>query len=389
MKNSRQFYLLISLCLLPLSIQAESLSVHGFLAQGLAQAKKSNAVNNSGDLSAALTEVGINANWKVSSRLKLSGQLVYLNGGNRYPEGGRLDYLFLDISLLDDFDHQLNLYLGRYKNQHWLYSSTRDVPFTRPSIMLPQSIYYDAFRDIAVASDGVAIKGYLQGSSGELEYNWSLGATNITKAQSQILLSPVVQGEAKQKFVHQASLFWQSLGSQATYGISLLDSDFSYGAADFDFFFDADLTVQRFMLTWRYQAEKWELAAELMQERLSIKGFYQPGFRRDQKGQGGYLLGRYQLSTKLSALITLDYLTQNKNDKRGSSLPEIGIPAYFGYQQSIMFGLSYAFAKNWQWQVEHHWVDGTGRLSPSLIPDLALNNQRYWQVWALQLTYRF
>lgn len=389
MKNSRQFYLAMLLCLLPYSSQADTVTVHGFIAQGLTQAKGSNAVNDDGKVSTALTELGVNASWAISSRLKLSGQLVYLNGGNRYPEGGRLDYLFLDISVLDDFDHQLSLYLGRYKNQHWLYSSTRDVPFTRPSIILPQSIYYDAFRDIAVASDGVAVKGYIQRHSGELEYNWSLGATRITNAQSQILLSPLVQGQAKQKFVHQASLFWQSVGSQATYGVSLLDSDFTYGAAALDFFSDAELTVQRFMVTWRYQAEKWQLAAELMQERLSIRGFYQPAFQRDQKGQGGYLLGRYQLSAKLSALITFDYLTQNKDDKRGSSLPEIGIPAYFGYQQSIMFGVNYAFAHNWQWQAEHHWVDGTGRLSPSLIPDLALNNQRYWQVWALQLTYRF
>lgn len=389
MKINQQAYCIILFCCLPLMVSAETVSVHGFLAQGLTQAKGSNAVNDNGDLSAALTELGINASWVLSPRLKLSGQLVYLNGGNRYPEGARLDYLFLDISILDDFDHQLSLYLGRYKNQHWLYSSTRDVPFTRPGIILPQSIYYDAFRDIAVASDGLAIKGYLQSLSGEWEYNWSLGATNITRAQSRILLSPLVQGEAKQKYVHQASVFWQGIGSQATYALSLLDSDFSYHAAALDYFSDAELTVQRFMLTWRYQAEKWELAAELMQERLSITGFYQPGFQREQKGLGGYLLGRYQVSTKLSALVAVDYLTQNKNDKRGSALPEIGIPAYFGYQQSIMFGVNYAFARNWQWQAEHHWVDGTGRLSPSLIPDLALNNQRYWQVWALQLTYRF
>lgn len=389
MNSKQQGYGIFLLCCLPFCLQAETVSVHGFLAQGLSQARGSNAVNDEGDLSAALTELGINANWALSERLKLSGQVVYIDGGNRYPAGGRLDYLFLDVSVLDNFDHQLNFYLGRYKNQHWLYSSTRDVPFTRPSIILPQSIYYDAFRDIAVASDGVAIKGYIQHPAGELEYNWSLGATKITNAQQKILLGPLVQGKAKQKFVHQASVFWQSLGSQATYGLSLLDSDFTYNAAASDFFTDTDLTIQRFMLTWRYQAEKWELASELMQERMLISGFYLPEFKRDQKGLGGYLMGRYQVSAKLSALATLDYLTQNKQDKRGSMLPNIGIPAYFGYQQSIMFGFNYAFAPNWQGQIEHHWVDGAGRLAPSLTPNVLLNNQRYWQVWALQLTYRF
>lgn len=387
--NKRLLVLVTPLLLFVTAAQAEPVSVHGFLAQGITQANGSNAINDDGDLSTALTELGINAKWNIYSRLKLSGQLVYLNGGNRYPEGVRLDYLFMDISLIDNFDHQLNLYLGRYKNQHWLYSSTRDVPFTRPSIILPQSVYYDAFRDIAVASDGVAIKGYIQQSIGELEYNWSIGATSITSAQSKILLSPAAYGKAKQEFVHQASVFWQGAGSQATYGLSFLDSNFSYAPTEYDLFYRGDVTVQRVMFNWRYQAEMWELAAELMQERMSINGFYQPELQRSQVGLGGYLLARYRFNGKLSGVLAVDYLTQNKDDKRGSQLPSGGVPAHFGYQQSAMLGASYTLASNWQLQAEHHWVDGTGRLSPSLIPDLKLNNQRYWQVWALQLTYWF
>jgi len=390
MKNNASFSLLmVPLLFCMPTLHADPLSVHGFIAQGLTQAKNSNAVNNDGDVSTELTEVGVNAKWTLYPKIKVAGQVVYLNGGNRYANGARLDYLFVDISLTDDFDHQLNAYLGRYKNQHWLYSSTRDVPFTRPSIILPQSIYYDAFRDIAVASDGVAIKGYLQHALGDIEYNWSIGATNITSEQSKTLLSSAIQGSAKQKFVHQASLFWQPSSSRATYGMSLLDSDFSYKPGANDFFSNGDVTVQRMMLNWRYQAEKWELAAEVMQERMTIEGFFQPEFFRAQRGMGGYLLGRYRFDSKLSAVVALDYLTQNKDDKRGSQLPATGIPAYFGYQQSAMVGATYALADNWQLQAEHHWVDGTGRLSPSLVPDLNINKQRYWQLWALQLTYWF
>ncbi len=370
-------------------VQADTLHVHGFLAQGVTQAKNSNAINNDGDVSLALTELGVNAKWELFPRLKLSGQVVYLNGGNRYPEGARLDYLFVDLSIIDDFDHQLSLYLGRYKNQHWLFSSTRDVPFTRPSIILPQSIYYDAFRDIAVASDGTAVKGYMQFAAGELEYNWSLGATDVTIAQAKTLLSPAVTGKVNQKYVHQASMFWQGLGSQAVYGLSFLDSKFSYTQGEFDFFASGDVTIQRLMLNWRFQAEKWELAAELMQERTEQDGFYFPTFQRTQTGFGGYLFGRYRFDNKLTALISLDYLTQDNDDKRGSNLPANGIPEHFGYQQSVMLGASYDLANNLRVQAEHHWVDGTGRLSPALVPDVARNQQRYWQVWALQLMYWF
>jgi hypothetical protein len=370
-------------------VAAEQPEWHGFIAQGLAQASDSNAINNSGKLSAALTEIGINSRWQLTEQIRVAGQVVYLNGGNRYPEGARLDYLFVDLSVIDTFDHQLNLYAGRYKNQHWLFSSTRDVPFTRPSIILPQSVYYDTFRDIAVGSDGIAIKGFLQHSLGELEYNWSYGATSINAEQSQLLLSPEVGGKARQKYVHQASVFWQPAGSQATYGISLLDSEFNYRPGAAEPFSYGEVQIQRAMLNWRYQLENWELAAELMQERLAIDGFYLPGFSQSQSGLGGYLLAKYRFNQGLSFISSVDYLTRDKDDKRGSQLEVRGIPAHFGYQQSLMLGLSYDVAANWRLQAEHHWVDGTGRLSPSLVPDLVVNQQRYWQVWALQLMYWF
>lgn len=379
----------VSSLLLSGSLAASDLDWHGFVAQGLVQAADSNAVNNSGNASAALTELGLNAKWQRYDKFKIAGQVVYLNGGNRYPEGVRLDYLFADISVIDRFDHQLNLYLGRYKNQHWLYSSTRDVPFTRPSIILPQSVYYDVFRDIAVASDGIAVKGYRQHQYGELEYNWSFGATSISDAQGQLLLGPLIRGRARQKYVHQASVFWQPADSQATYGISLLDSEFEYKPAESDLFSSGDMTVQRVMLNWRYQLENWELAAEVTQERLSINGFYQSGFAQTQFGWGGYVLARYRFLHGLTAIASVDYYTRDKDDRHGSNLQTAGIPAHFGYQHTLMLGLSYDFATRWRLQAEQHWVEGTGRLSPSLMPDLALNNQRHWQVWALQLMYWF
>ncbi|KKO46243.1 hypothetical protein WG68_05580 [Arsukibacterium ikkense] len=368
---------------------AEIASWHGFIAQGVTRAKDSNAINNDGKLSIALTELGLNGQWSLQDNWRVAGQVVYLNGGNRYPEGARLDYLFVDWTLLDNFDHQLNLFIGRYKNQHWLYSSTRDVPFTRPAIILPQSVYYDVFRDIAVSSDGLALKGYLQLSAGELEYNWSLGATPISRAQGRLLLSPLVNGKTRQKYVQQASVFWQAAGSQSTWGLSLLDSDFSYRAAESDFFADAEVTVQRVMLNWQYQQEKWQLAAELVQERVQLNGFFAPVFSSDQFGWGGYIMGRYRLTEQLNVLTVLDYSTNSKDDKRGRRLPAQGIPEHFGYQQSIMLGASYELATRWRLQGEHHWVDGTGRLSPSVIPDLLNNQQRYWQLWAVQLMYWF
>ena len=158
----RSLLLTIMCYLLPsVTIAAEqNFQLHGFISQGLIDVDGSNFVNDDESLSAELTELGLNGSYQLNSTLRLTGQIVYLDGGNRYAKGSRVDYALLDWSVYDSSSWQANVYLGRFKNNHWLYSSSRDVPFARPSIILPQSVYFDGFRDIAVGGDGVASVSY-------------------------------------------------------------------------------------------------------------------------------------------------------------------------------------------------------------------------------------
>lgn len=386
--------LVLSTALLAPAAEADngSFNWQGFVAQGMIQADDSSFINKTGRESAELTEVGLNGRYTLAPSWHLAGQLVYLDGGNRYPQGARIDYLFLDWAVLNSSDWQANLYLGRFKNQHWLFSSTRDVPFTRPSIMLPQSVYFDAFRDIAVASDGVAAQARYASSAGDFTFNWSRGATKVSAKQTRILLGDIVPGRAEQEYVHQASMYWQPLASQFSYGISLLDSDFSYTQGNDDPFMPGSFTVQRVMLSLRYQAERWELASEIQQERLNTNGFFFNGFGQDQIGQGGYLLAQYRHTPQLKSFAVLDYSVNNKDDRHGRMLQANSgglLPDYFGYQHSAGIGFSLDLTTCLRLSAETHWMKGTGRLSPVLLPDVATNQREYWQLYALQLMYRF
>lgn len=383
---------LLGILLYPASVVAADIDWNGFIAQGLIQAPDSGFVNSSGDISAELTELGLNSRLRLAPAWHLSGQLVYLDGGNRYPPGLRLDYLFLDWYFYNSSDLQANLYLGRIKNQHWLYSSTRDVPFTRPSIVLPQSVYFDAFRDIAVGSDGMAVQAHHHNNFGDFTFNWSLGNTPVSTEQSELLLGGAISGKLKMNFDHQASLYWQPQLSRFSFGMVLLDSEFSYRAAETEPFFAADFRVSRVMLNMRYQLEKWEFSSELQQERLQIDGFFAPQFHQDQLGQGGYMMAQYHQSARLRWFAMLDYSVANKDDRRGHLLNENSdgaVPAYFGYQQSVAGGFSYDFSSSLRLSAEIHWVEGAGRLSPVILPDVVTNRHKYWQLYAAQLTYRF
>lgn len=365
---------------------------HGFISQGLIRAQDSNFVNNSGDWSSELTEFGMNASWQLQPSVRVAGQLMYLDGGQRYQKGSRVDYLFVNWTAHSSLDWQFDILLGRFKNMHWLYSSTRDVAMTRPLIVLPQSIYFDAFRDIAVGSDGVAVQSNHTGGFGELELNWSLGATPVSREQSRLVLSRQITGQTEQDYVQQLSAFWRPVGSAAQYGISLLDSDFNYRADATDPYANAWFNVQRFMLNWRYSAERFEFSSELMQERIDATGFLAPNFKRVQFAQGAYLLARYQWTAQHAFIASIDKFYANKDDRGGQLLPlqSAGMIApFFGYQTDVALAWSYDIQKNLRLKTEVHWIDGTGRLGPNVVPDIAINRSRQHNVVALQLMYWF
>ncbi len=228
MKALRTVTTLLSLVVLNVAAEDKDFHYHGFIAQGLIDVDGSNFVNDNGNLSTELTELGINGSYQLNTSLRLAGQVVYLNGGNRFAEGLRIDYGLLDWSVLSNSNWRVNLYFGRFKNNHWLYSSSRDVPFARPSIILPQSIYFDGFRDIAVGADGAAIKiSHSDDEYGNFDFNYSYGSNPISDGQADIILSDAAKGVVKQDFEAQASLYWQPAYSSWRFGASYLDSDFS------------------------------------------------------------------------------------------------------------------------------------------------------------------
>jgi hypothetical protein len=376
------------------SASEENFQLHGFISQGLIDVDGSNFVNDDGALSAELTELGLNGSYQLSSALRLTGQMVYLDGGNRYAKGVRVDYALLDWSVYDSYNWQANIYLGRFKNNHWLYSSTRDVPFARPSIILPQSVYFDGFRDIAVGGDGIAVKiSHSDDNYGDFDFNLSYGSSAISNEQAEMILSKLAQGKIKQDYDAQASFYWLPAFSSWRFGVSLLDSSFSYETNDdFDFFVDGDFTFQFYTMNALYEGENWEFSGEIYQERFITEGFYNPQFYSSPIGHGLYLQSRYKVNKKLTLLARYERFYNDKNDKDGKKLEESTggfVPAYFGYHRDTTVGMTYDFSSDFSLRLEYHWFQGAGRLTPVVLPNPQINDSKNWQLWAAQLMYWF
>jgi len=373
-------------------LDANDFQLHGFISQGLIDVKNSDFVNDDGSLSSELTELGINGSYQINSSFRLAAQLVYLDGGNRYEKGFRVDYALLDWAAYSSEYWQANVYLGRFKNNHWLYSSSRVVPFARPSIILPQSVYFDGFRDIAVGSDGASIKiSHNDDELGNFDFNLSYGKSPISDEQSKIILGDIATGTAKQDHDAQASFYWQPAFSPWHFGLSLLDSDFSYQQSEsFDFFTDAHFSFQFYTINALYEGERWEFSGEIYLQRFITDGFYFPESHLDNKGLGYYGQTRYKLTSDLTFLARYEDFYLNEDDKDGKILEATtGIPHYFAFHKDITLGLSYDFTSNIKVRAEYHWVRGAGRLTPVVLPNPSVNSSEDWQMWAVQLMYWF
>ncbi|MDC1347247.1 TonB-dependent receptor [Glaciecola sp.] len=404
--NTRAIFLLMGLwgCMISLLVNAQDAvytqsdrwQVNGFAAQGMVQTNHSSYINETNKLSFRVTEIGLNSRFKINDSWSLAGQIVYLDVGNRYAKGGRVDYAFVDWepNLFDDANWSFKAQVGRVKNNHWLYSSTRDVPHTRLSTILPQSVYFDGFRDVALGSDGVALQIVHLSTLGTWQYKWSYGASPINNAQRDQLFSPLAKGKLSQDYTHQLSVYFAPNNTNIEVGLSVLDSDFSYAAnvAGNDPFVNGSATSQRVMLHGQYFAENWELAAEIMRERGVFKDALFTGFSSDQFGDGGYVQGRYLLNPKHSVIARIDLYDMNENDRSGKRIPlqtQGVVPEYFTYMDQATLGWQWHIAEQWQLQTDVHLIKGTGRLTPILFPDPVLNPNKYWTMWSMQLMYWF
>jgi len=370
------------------------LQIHGFIAQGIVKADGSNFVNDDGELSIELTEVGLNGSYQLTSSVRLTGQVTYLEGGNRYNDGIRIDYALLDWSVYHTDNWQINLYAGRFKNYHWLYSGTRNVPFTRPSIILPQSMYHDGFRDTALGGNGGDLKiSYSSDTSGNFDFNLSSGAIPLSKAQTQLVFSELALGRLKHLDGLQTSLYWQPAFSSWRFGLAFLDTSFEYVAAEEgDIFLDATLKLQHSTVNALYEGEKWEFAVEAFQGRINLKGFYLDSYHQEKPGQGYYAQFRYKIENSLTLLARYEKYYADKEDKNGQNLQQTTgglVPSYFGYQHDITLGFSYDIAEAFRLQFEYHNFEGVARLTPVAAPNVALNNSKHWNLWAIQLMYWF
>ena len=153
------------------------IEIHGFMTQGYIYTNHNNFfADTEKDGTFQFNEAGLNFSSDVSQRLRLGVQFFARDLGQMGDMDVTIDWAYADYSFYD----WLKLRAGKVKLPYGLYNTERDVDMLRTFVLLPQSFYYEGWRDSANAMNGGGFYGYIPvGFIGNLEYQVYSGSAAV------------------------------------------------------------------------------------------------------------------------------------------------------------------------------------------------------------------
>lgn len=381
--------------------------IHGFASQAYITTSDNNVFGNSDHGgSFGLTEAGLNASVRPLPRLQVSAQVVSRRAGEGVKGIPRLDYAILDYRLYSHEADQFGIRVGRLKNPFGFYNETRDVAHTRPSILLPQSIYFDRTRNLGLSGDSVQLYGETAiGNFGTFSSQFGVWFPIVSdKDTESSLLAGIQRGHLTREASYIGRGIFETNDKRIRLGISGIWLNTAYdpqyqhlketlgpGALQFTpIYFSA-----------QYNAEKWSITAEYALRHFKYNSAFGDSISarllngQDFFGESYYIQGEYRFTPKWEGFLRYDALFADRADRNGKDFVELvkeqaGIvrPGHSRFAKDITVGLRWNITPEFMLRAEYHHVNGTGWLSRLDNPN-ANNTEQYWHLFAIQAAYRF
>lgn len=365
------------------------LQLHGFIAQGMVNTSGNNFLGKSkDDISYDFREIGVNASYRAMPQLLFSAQLMSHRAGESDDGEPDLDYAFVDWTAFSGNWGRIGTRVGRIKNAYGLYNTTRDVPFARPGILLPQSIYFERTRKLSLASDGINFYADHLSELGTFSAEVSLGYPVIDNASETAILGKV-RGDFHTDLTQLYQLKYESPSAEYVFAATVVNMGVSYDPSTVDVLKAGSFLFDPVVLSAQYNAEKWSLTGEYAFRSSRLRGF---GAFPDvaQDGESYYLQGTYRVTPKLEMLMRYDVAYSNRDDRNGSEYASrTGRPDFTQYSKDWTLGLRYDVTSEFMVRAEYHNIEGTSILPTLDNPAGPASYEKRWDMWMLLGSYRF
>jgi len=368
-----------------------SVQLHGFLSQAAIHTSDNNFFGETDDnVDFGFREIGLNGSWRILPRLQLSLQVLSREAGGGDDGDLRIDYGFADYSVIADADDLWGIRIGRVTNPLGLYNDTRDVAFTRPSILLPQSIYFDRTRNLALSADGVQLYGERRTDLGDFYLQLNLAYPRTDDPDIEVsFLGADFPGELADDPSFLGRLLYERNGGQLRLGVSggMVNIDYQAGTADP--LTSGSILFAPLIFSAQYNAEYWSLTGEWAIRRFETEDiFTRLGQRHvEVTGESWYIQGSYRFRPDLEGFVRYDVLYTDRDDRDGEEAGP-GRPSYSRYAKDFTVGLRWDVTPSFMLRAEIHDVEGTAWL-PFQDNPFAGATTKDWTMFMILGSYRF
>ncbi len=367
--------------------QSGNLQLQGFAAQSLITTSHNNFFGRTQDaLGTGFTEAGVNGVWQPRPGLLVAGQVLYRRAGKNDGHNVRLDYLQAVWPFWQHADSTLELRAGKIKIPYGLYNETRDVPFTRPSILLPESIYFDTARNFALAAPGAGLNARWQTAYGEWQANFAaVRPGRLDAATEANFLGGNRPGHLYSGATYAAQLRWSTLDQSTLLALSWVDARAGYRPAPGDPLGAGKISYAPWVLSAQQHLGTVTLTTEYGRPHIRLYDFNLPQ-TLDVRTRAWYVQGAWHFRPHWVALLRYDsYISPLKNNPLAALS---GNPYFSRYAKDWTAGLRWDVTPTLMLRAEFHHVTGTIWL-PALDNPNPQQEARVWNMGLLQASWRF
>ena len=366
----------------------KSMQIHGFLSQGFLHTSDNDLFGHSDDnISVDFRELGLNGSWRVIPELQLALQIVWRNAGQTDKSDLRVDYGVVDYNYYSSESTSLGIKAGRVPTPLGLYNDTRDVSSTRPSILLPQSIYFDRNRNLALSADGGYLYAEHQSDYGDVYFTIGIIHPRTDDPSFKHSIARDFSGEmvGDTSWVTRLNYEWNQgqIRMAVTYADFNADYDPKSGTVNL---LPGKFRLNPLIFSAQYNAEKWSLTAEYSLRRVRLNDFGPFIPNLDFTGESFYVQGSYSFTPYLQGLLRYDQLIWDKTDRNGKKYAKrFKVPAHSRFAKDWTVGVRLTVIPSLLISAEYHRINGTGWLS-------SLENKettQYWDLYTLMVSYDF
>jgi hypothetical protein len=367
--------------------------VHAFVSQGFIKSTDNEYLAKSKRGSFEFSEVGVNLTRALGDNLRVGVQFFTRDLGPIGNYRARFDWFNLDYRFFD----WLGIRAGRIKLPFGLYNETSDIDAARVPVLLPQSVYPTASRDVLLAQTGIELYGYVPlGAAGAFDYRLYGGTLYLDLGDSSG--SRLANLEVPYLIGGRAMWLTPVPGLQAGATVQALRFDGVYTPSGPDDPTLGDLARRGLVpagyagpISFQLPARLWVASVEYSVGDLALASEYgrtsadtnitAPGRASPpiQTAETFYVMGSYRVAPWLAPGVYYSVQFPNVKDRHGRE----------AYRHDVALTFRFDLTQNWLFKAEGHYMHGTAGLDPTLNAAAPATLVKDWGVLLLKTTAYF